>query len=74
MFQKLSPPVCNIFLNNLHDCFTGNTVLLNDGRKAKIIQLGRVLATRPLIQADDGTFIDLGETPELNIVKMLGPV
>lgn len=71
MYAELDLTVCNTFLRNVRDYFVGNMVRLSDGRNAKVIALGTYAATRPMVYASDGEFIDLEQRKELSILELL---
>jgi HD-GYP domain-containing protein (c-di-GMP phosphodiesterase class II) len=59
MFEKLDASICFTFLENMRSYFAGNTVILSNGIKAKIIVVDSLSWTRPLVQTMDGAVIDL---------------
>ncbi len=70
MFGKLDPGICKIFMEKLNESLIGNTVKLNNGVEAKIIQIDTRLGVKPVVQTIDGDCIDLEKTKELRIVKV----
>ncbi len=74
MPKKLDPNVCLIFLENIREFMMGSSVLLSDGRKAKIVSLNEFLRKRPVIQFSSGELIDLEKHRSLEIVAILDDV
>ncbi|VBB06857.1 Hypothetical protein LUCI_2094 [Lucifera butyrica] len=70
MYDKLDPGICGVFLNNVRDYFLGNHVELSDGREAEVVLMGQTAADRPVVRANDGTFIDLEKDKNISIVKL----
>jgi len=71
MFNKLDPAICTTFLNNIRDYFVGNIVRLSDGREAKVVYLGKFMGARPVVQAENGEFIDLETCKEISIKELV---
>ncbi|MCT4661483.1 MAG: HD-GYP domain-containing protein [Tissierellales bacterium] len=66
----LDPKVCYIFLTNLAEYYMGKKVLLNTGKKGKIIFVDMEFPTRPVIQTDDDKIIKLVENKHIRIIDM----
>lgn len=71
MFEKLDPKVCSVFMYNVKDYFNDNVVELSDGRQATVVRMGHFLTSRPLVRTLDGEFIDLEQTKDLRIIKVI---
>lgn len=69
--QKYHPKFILTFLEHIAITYQRNRVLLSDGRGADIIMLNKQTLSRPVVQVDDGTCIDLSHTPELSIQSLL---
>ena len=61
MFKKLDPHVCLTFIDNMRNYFTGSSVILSNGAKAKIIAFStkNISFTKPVIHLQNGKFLDL---------------
>jgi HD-GYP domain-containing protein (c-di-GMP phosphodiesterase class II) len=72
MYEKLETGICLTFLDNLQDFFTGNSVLLSNGQRAKIIVLSGQdrFWTKPLVCGANGTLLDL-QHEEISIVDLI---
>lgn len=60
MFVRMDAGVCLTMLNHLKESLVGNQVVLNDGRTAKIIHIGRQGTDDLVVQTHDGDFINIG--------------
>lgn len=71
--QKYSPKVMLTFLSRLAGAYQNARVLLNDGRRCKIVYLHHHNNTmsRPMVQFDDGSIIDLLNEPSLYIQSII---
>lgn len=67
---KLDCKYCNIFLNHTINYFMGENVLLNNGRKYKVVQVHINDLTKPLL-LDDGGFLDLKKEKDLYVKKLV---
>jgi hypothetical protein len=47
-----------------------NPVKLSDGRKAKVVFLPTINPTSPVLETEDGQFIDLTKNREISIVGL----
>lgn len=72
MHEKLATGYCITFLDNMRECFTGNSVLLSTGQRAKIIVLNNRdrYWTKPIVCALDGKMLDL-QKEEIDIVDLI---
>lgn len=57
-FKTLDPRICKLFIEIVTSNYVGQEVILNDGRKGKIVYLNKFDKFRPLVKIDDG-FVDL---------------
>lgn len=73
MYEKLETGICMTFLDNMRDFHSGNSVLLSNGQRAKIIVLNsrNRYWTKPVVCDANGTLIDLQEEPELEVVDLI---
>lgn len=71
MFGKLDPNICTVFLTKLRENLVGNFVRLSDGCEARIIYVDKERPSKPVVQVDDGSCIDLERRADLNIVELL---
>lgn len=70
MFVKLDPSICYIFRQRIKDLLVGSTVLLNDGRMARIIFVAGEDHFRPVLQDEQGQSFSPGGT-NLQIVRFV---
>lgn len=68
MFTRLDPAVCDTFIRRINDFLMKNPVKLNDGRKAKVVFLPTINPTSPVLETEDGQFIDLTKNRDVSIV------
>lgn len=71
--QKYSPKVVMTFLKRLAGAYQNARVLLNDGRRCKVVYIHHHdnSMSRPMVQFDDGQIIDLATTPNLFIKAII---
>lgn len=69
--QKYSPKFILTFLNRIASTYQNNRVLLNSGQSAKIVMINSKHLTKPMIQMDDGSVIDMLSHPDLEIIKII---
>lgn len=69
--QKYNPKFILTFLESIAYAHQNNRVVLTDGREANIIMLNRQFLSRPIVQVDDGSCIDLSRTAELRIQSLI---
>lgn len=65
--SKYHPKYILTFLQHIANAYQNNRVLLNDGRSAKIILLNQNHLSKPMIQLNDGSCLDLARESELYI-------
>lgn len=70
-FQKYHPKFLIVFLNHIASTYQSNRVMLNDGRACKIVMLNQSTLSKPIVQFDDGSCLDLSSQRELYITKIL---
>ncbi|MCC2687188.1 MAG: rpfG 6 [Paenibacillaceae bacterium] len=70
-FGELDPEITSVFLQNIMTISIGNGVILNDGRKAKVVFVHPKDPIRPLIDVD-GQFVDLSKDDRVQIMKIVG--
>ena len=70
-FQKYHTKYIYIFLRNIASTYQSNRVMLNDGRGCKIVMLNQNTLSKPIVQFDDGSCIDLSGQRDLYITKVL---
>lgn len=70
MFTKLDPEVCDVFSRRISDYLLSSSVILADGRKAKVAFLPNVNSTLPILQVED-EFIDMLKDKEAKIVGLI---
>jgi putative nucleotidyltransferase with HDIG domain len=72
-FQKYNPRVIYVFLRRVASCYINSRVILNNGVSGYVVFLHSRQLSRPVIQTDDETVIDLGarENKDLFIKSIL---
>ena len=70
-FQKYHTKYIYVFLHNIASTYQSNRVMLSDGRGCKIVMLNQNTLSKPIVQFDDGSCIDLSSQRELYITKIL---
>lgn len=61
--QKYKPQYILTFLERIATAYQNNRVLLNNGQAARIVLLNRNQLSKPLLELDDGTYLDLCKSP-----------
>lgn len=69
--QKYHPKYILTFLEHIADTYQHNRVLLNTGQSATIVMINKQHLTKPYIQFNDNTTIDMASHKELEIVAIL---
>lgn len=69
--QKYHPKYILTFLKRIANSYQRNRVLLNNGWSANIVMINPHHLTRPMLQLDDGSVIDMLSKPELEIIKII---
>lgn len=67
---KLDRKYCDMFLNHIINYFMGGNVLLNNGKKYKVLQVNINDLTSPLL-LDQGDFLDLKKEKNLYVEKLV---
>lgn len=65
------PQYIMVFLQHIADTYINADVLLSDGSTGKIVLINSSQLTRPLIQTDTSTFIDLSQRTDLYIQAII---
>lgn len=65
--QKYKPKYILTFLGHIAGTYQHHRILLSDGRRANIVMLNQQHLSRPIVQLDDGTCIDLSAESNLSI-------
>lgn len=60
--QKYKPKYILTFLEHIATTYQNNRVILSNGEKAKIVFLNQQVYSKPLVQLDDGSCIDLNQS------------
>lgn len=69
--QKYKPQYILTFLQRMANMYQNNRILLSDGRSANIVMLNQNALSKPIVQLDDGTCLDLSAQSELHIQSIL---
>lgn len=70
-FQKYHTKYIYVFLHHIASTYQSNRVMLSDGRGCKIVMLNQSTLSKPIVQFDDGSCLDLSSQRELYIKKIL---
>ena len=70
-YQKYKTKYLLTFLNQIAATYQSNRVILNDGRGCNIVLLNQSALSRPMVQLDDGSIIDLNTQRDLYIKSVL---
>ena len=68
--NRYNPQFILCFLEHMANTYVNNNVLLSNGQTGKIILITQRL-TRPVIQLEDQTFLDLNDRPDLYIQAII---
>lgn len=66
-FQKYHPKYILIFLQQIAKTYQSNRMILSDGRGCNIVMLNNRALSRPMVQLDDNTVLDLSTNRDLYI-------
>lgn len=69
--QKYKPHVILTFLERIANTYQHNRVMLSDGTAGTIVLLNNAHLSRPIIQRDNGEFVDLSIQTSLSITSIL---
>ncbi len=61
--QKYKPKYILTFLEHIATTYQNNRVMLDNGHTAKIVLLNRNRLSKPLVELDDGSYLDLDKSP-----------
>lgn len=70
-FNLYHPQYVLIFLSRIAESYVNAGCVLSDNRRGKILMINATELTRPLIQLDDGKFVDLRDRLDLYIKAIL---
>ena len=70
-YQKYNTRYILTFLKQIAAAYQNNRVILNDGRGCNIILLNQTALSKPMVQMDDGTIIDLNTNRDLYIKSVI---
>lgn len=70
-YNQFNPHVIMTFLERIADAYQHNRVQLDDGRCGTIVLLDRHKLSRPILQLDNGSFLELSKNPNLHIISIL---
>lgn len=69
--QKYKPQYILTFLEHIAGTYQNNRILLNDGRSGNIVMLNQSHLSKPIIQFNDGSCIDLSTHNDLHIQAII---
>lgn len=70
-YNKYKTKFILTFLQNMASAYQNNRVILSDGTSARIIYINQSKLSKPMVQLDDGSVIDLSRQSGLEITKCL---
>ena len=70
-YQKYHTKYILTFLKQIAAAYQNNRVILNDGRGCNIVLLNQTAYSRPMVQLDDGSIIDLNTHRDLYIKSVI---
>lgn len=70
-FQKYHTKYILTFLNQIAATYQNSRVVLSDGRGCKIVMLNQHNLSKPIVQFNDGTCLDLSREKDLYIQKVI---
>lgn len=70
-YSKYNTKYILVFLKQIAATYQSNRVILNDGRGCNIVMLNQNSLSRPMVQLDDGTIIDLATQRDLFIKAVI---
>ena len=70
-FQKYNPKFILQFLDHIASAYQNGRVVLSDGRSCRVVYINHRALSKPMIQFDDGSVIDLSRQKELHITSIL---
>ncbi|MCR5789146.1 MAG: HD-GYP domain-containing protein [Lachnospiraceae bacterium] len=71
VYQKYDIKYIHTFMQNLSDEMIGNHVRLNTGDVSVVIMTNRHYFSKPIIQMEDGTVIDLSKMPQFTLEEIV---
>ena len=69
--QKYNPKYILTFLEHIASTYQNNRVLLSNGKRATIVMLNSNRLSRPIVQFEDDSFLDLSKQTELHITAVI---
>ncbi len=69
--SRYNPRVIMIFLSHIAQTYVGNSVRLNDNRVGRLAFISDTQLTRPLIQLEDGSLVDLTKELDLYVEEII---
>ena len=69
--QKFNPKYILTFLEHIASTYQNNRVLLSNGRRATIVMLNKHRLSKPIVQFEDESFLDLSKQTELSITAVI---
>lgn len=70
MYSQLDPEICIAFFKSMQASLSKSSVLLSNGKKGEVIYLHHVFPQKPMIILADGSFLDLNERTDIEIVDL----
>ena len=69
--QKFNTKYILTFLERIANAYQNSIVILSDGRRGKVVYINKGKLSRPIVQIDEDTMIDLSHEPGLSITSVL---
>lgn len=70
-FQKYPTKILLTFLKQIANTYQSNRVVLSDGRGCKVIYINNNALSKPIVQFDDNTCLDLSKSHDIFIKSLL---
>lgn len=68
--SKYNPKFILTFLQHMASSYQNSRVFLSDGRSARIVYINSGSLSRPIVQLDDHSLLDLSKNPDLSITAI----
>lgn len=69
--QKYNTRYILTFLERIANAYQNSKVILSDGRSGKIVYINKTRLSRPIVQVDDETMVDLSRETDISITSIL---
>ncbi|QHQ62590.1 HD domain-containing protein [Anaerocolumna sedimenticola] len=69
-FNHLDPHICQIFINNIIDCYNGRSIRLSNEQVGNIVYINPIDITKPIVQCEN-EYYDLSIEEDIEVVEFL---